>query len=234
MRLWTVAAAALSAGAAAGATPAPAWHPLETTHIGAYTLTVESEDGVDNSPRLVIAAPGGRTIVVSLNGGLASVKDAMSTKSLAAQNQLHSNYLYASAVLRDRASGDRLVVVFGAPEDPDPWAIRVLALAANGQVQTLLSDDAFELTAVADLNKDGVPELVGRPSYAQMDNRCVATYDPQAVYRLVGDRYVYDEALSKTYNLAHRYVWAGPHSREDVGVDLCNKPGPKLVPAPHG
>jgi hypothetical protein len=230
MRLWIAAAAALTAAAAAAATPT--WQPVETTHIGAYTLTVESADGVDDSPRLTIAAPGGRTTVVSLNGGLAAVKDAMSTKSLAAQNKLKSKYLYAADALKDRAGGDRLIVAFGAPEDPDPWAIRVLALAANGQVQTLLSADAFELTAIADLNKDGVAELVGRPSYSQMDTRCIATYDPQAVFRLSGGKYVYDEALSKTYNLTHRYVWAGPRSREDIGVNLCGRAGAKLVPAP--
>ena len=156
----------------------------------------------------------------------------MTTRSLAALNKLHSRYLYASAALKGRAGGDQLVVVFGAPEDPDPWAIRVLDLAANGHVRTLFSDDAFELTAIIDLNKDGMPELVGRPSDSQMDNRCIATYDPQAVYRLSGGQYVYDEALSKTYNLTHHYVWAGPHSREDVGVDVCSKGGPKLVPAP--
>jgi len=224
-----VLAATFATASAAAAAPRQA---VETTHIGGYVLTVESEDGADDSPRLVIAAPGGHTTTLSLNGGLAAVKDAMTTKSLAALNTLNSKYLYATDALKDRASGDRLVLVFGAAEDPDPWAIRVLHLAANGQVQTVFSEDAFELTAIADLNKDGVPELIGRPSYSQMDNRCIATYDPQAVYRLSGGSYVYDEALSKTYNLTHRYVWAGPHSREDVGVDLCNKSGPKLVPAP--
>ena len=145
---------------------------------------------------------------------------------------MRPKYLYATDALKDGATGDRLVIAFSAAEDPDPPGIRVMHLAADGQVQTLYSDDAFELTAIADLNKDGVPELIGRPSWSQMDNRCVATYDPTAVYRLVGGRYVYDEALSKTYNLTHRYVWAGPHSREDVGVDVCRKAGPKLVPAP--
>ncbi|HXQ44968.1 MAG TPA: hypothetical protein VN806_00020 [Caulobacteraceae bacterium] len=233
MRMSIVAAlAALTAGVAAAA-PA-AWQPVETTHIGAYTLTVESDAGADDSPRLEIAAPGGHTTTLSLSGGLATVKDAMPTKSLAALNKLHSKYLYATDALRDRASGDRLVVVFGAAQDPDPYAIRVLHLAANGQVQTLLSDDAFELTAIADLNKDGVPELIGRPSWSQMDTKCLSTYDPIGVYRLSGAQYVYDEGLSKTYNLTHRYVWAGPKSREDVAVDICRKAGPKLVPAPTG
>jgi len=224
------AVAGLVAGAAAAA-PA-AWQPVETTHIGAYTLTVESDASADDSPRLEIAGPGGHTTILSMNGGLAAVKDAMSTKSLAALNKLRSKYLYAADALKDRASGDRLVVVFGAAEDPDPYAIRVLHLAANGQVQTLLSDDSFELTAITDLNGDRTPELVGRPSYSQMDTKCLSTYDPMGVYRLSGAQYVYDEGLSKTYNLTHRYVWAGPKAREDVAVDLCLKAGPKLVPAP--
>jgi hypothetical protein len=223
--------AALTAGVAAAA-PAAAWQPVETTHIGAYTLTVESDASADNSPRLEIVAPGGHTTTLSLTGGLVAVKDAMHTKALVAKNTLHSKYLYATDALKDRASGDRLVAVFGAGEDPGPDAIRLLHLAANGQVQTLLSDGSYELIAITDLNKDGVPELVGYPSYSEMQTKCLESYDPMGVYRLSGAQYVYDEALSKTYNLTHRYVWAGTGPRLDLAVDICLKGGPKLVPNP--
>jgi hypothetical protein len=238
MSSFVAAVASLTAGAAVAATPAPSWRPVETTHIGAYTLTVESEANADdanpdNSPRLEIAAPGGHTTILSLTGGLVAVKDAMHTRALVATNKLHSKYVFAADALRDRASGDRLVVVFGAGEDPGPDAIRVLHLAANGQVQTLLADDSFELAAITDLNKDGVPELAGYPSYSEMDTKCLETYDPRGVYRLNGAQYVYDEALSKTYNLTHHYVWAGSGPREDLAVDICLKAGPKLVPAPR-
>jgi len=232
MRLWIAAIAALTAGAAVAATPAPAWQTVETTQVGALTLTVESQDGAENSPRLVIAAPGGRATTISLNGGLAAVSDAISTKALADRNTLHSKYLFATDALKDRASGDRLLVVFGAAEDPDPYAIRVLHVAANGRVQTLYSNEAFELTGIADLNKDGVPELIGRPSWSQMDAKCLSTYDPTAVLRLSGGQYVDDEKLSKTYNIAH-YVWAGPKSREDIAVNICIHP-PKLATVPKG
>jgi hypothetical protein len=68
-----------------------------------------------------------------------------------------------------------------------------------------------------------------------MDTKCLSTYDPISVFRLsagAAGRFVYDEALSKAYNLSHRYVWAGPNAREDVAVDLCRKAGPILVAAP--
>jgi hypothetical protein len=212
-------------GAAQGA-----WRTVETTHVGAFTLTVQSQaDGTD-TPRLTIAGPGGATTIVSLSDGLATVKDAMTVKSLAARNTLHSQYVFATGALKAAGAGDRVVVVFGAASDPDPFAIRVLELGANGQVKTLLAEDAFELIAITLPDKSGAPELIGRPSWSQMDTKCLSTYDPQAVYRLSAGKYVYDEALSKAYALAH-YVWAGPKSREDVAVDLCHKPL-RLVPAP--
>jgi len=228
--LLTALAATVALAASAAAPAPPAWRAVETTHLGAYTLVVQSNDGADDSPRLVVAAPGGKTTVVSLNGGLALVKNAITTASLAAQNRLHSSYLYAALALNDGAAGDQLVAVFGAAEDPDPFAFRVLRLAPDGQVATLLSEDAFELTAIAHLDKGAAPELIGRPSWSQMDTKCLSTYDPLAVYRLSDGRYAYDAALSQAYDVAH-YVWAGPKSREDVAVDICHKPL-KLVPAP--
>ena len=50
------------------------------------------------------------------------------------------------------------------------------------------------------------------------------TYDPYAVYIVQPDKpAAYSLAETRKYNQAH-YVWAGTHSREDVGV-LFNLPG---------
>jgi hypothetical protein len=183
----------------------------------------------------VAAAPAVWQAVETVSYGPAAASYRLTVETgLAKSNLLKSKYVFVSKALTNR-SHDPLVVVFGAPEDPDPGAIRVLHLGAGGKMETLLSYDNFQIVSIADLDHDGVAELIGRRSFSQMDTKCLSTYDPISVFRLsagAAGRFVYDEALSKAYNLSHRYVWAGPNAREDVAVDLCRKAGPILVAAP--
>ena len=51
-------AAAFAAAASVAAAAAP-WQAVEATHIGGYTLTVESQADNEDSPRIVITAAGG-------------------------------------------------------------------------------------------------------------------------------------------------------------------------------
>jgi hypothetical protein len=229
-----LALAALAALMLMAAAP-PGWTPIESLRYGppgaSSKLTVEQDKSNDDSPRLKILGPNGRTTVITLVGGLITAAAALTETPLNRANLLHSKYFYASDALRD-PSGDRLLVVFGAAPDSDPSSIRILHFGPNGRIDTLMANDAFALIAVTDLNHDGKPELVGRASLSQFDKPCVTTYDPLAVYRQSGETYLYDEALSKAYNLSHRYVWAGPTSREDIGVDVCRKAGPRIVAKP--
>ena len=217
-----------------GATSGPsAWQPVETTRFGSaaasYHLTTEANAGDDNSPRLSVLDSSGHATVITFDNGMVPVSEGLRDTGLPATNQLKSKYVFEAKALTDR-SGERLVVVFGAAMDPDPFAIRVLRLGPGGKVETLLSEDAFVITSIADLDHDGVAELIGRRSYSQMDTKCLSTYDPISVFRLAAGaqgRFVYAENLSKAYNLAHHYVWDGPNAREDVAVDVCLKAGPR-------
>ena len=221
-----------------GAAAQSGWRPIETISYGpapaSYRLTTETNAADDNSPRLTVTDSSGHATVITFDNGMVPVSEGLRDTGLAGANLLKSKYVFVAKALTNRA-GARLVVVFGAPVDPDPFAIRVLRLGAGGKVETLLSEDSFVITSITDLDHDGVAELIGRRSYSQMDTKCLSTYDPISVFRLAAGaqgRFVYDEGLSKAYNLAHHFVWAGPNAREDLAVDICLKAGPKLVPAP--
>ena len=60
-----------------------------------------------------------------------------------------------------------------------------------------------------------------------MGSKCVSTYDPYSVFKLsdpTKGRFQYSLALSEKYNLAYYAGWAGPNAREDIGVNICQKP----------
>ncbi len=229
---------ALAALTMIAAAPAPDWKTVETLRYGppgaSAKLTIEANASDDDSPRLKVVGPGGVTTIVTVPEGIEAVTDALQEDpALIKANRLSSHYFYASDAIRD-AAGQRLLVVFGNAGDSDTGSIRIFRFGANGRVDTLMAEDAFNLIAVADLNHDGKNELVGRLSLSQMDAPCYATYDPLGVFKLAGDKFVYDEALSKTYNLTHGYVWAGPKSREDIAVYTCGKTRRLVAPPKPG
>ena len=112
------------------------------------------------------------------------------------------------------------MAVFGWPDGSDPYGLTLVGFDSTGYPRLLFRQE-FELVDVTDLDGDGAPELVGRPSIPQAYGKCSATYDPYAVYRLSAGKPRYDEALSRRYNEAH-YVWAGAKASERIEVDQCS------------
>lgn len=149
----------------------------------------------------------------------------------AKDNLLRSPSLYLTPRLRG-PGGTPMLIVFGWGFASDPGSLVILTLDQRGAPMKVFQSDAFELTALLDLNRDGNPEVVGKRSLSQVWGRCFETYDPYAVYRLAGSpvpRAIYDTALSRAYNIAHYFGWAGPEAREDVAVVRCAPGGPRLM-----
>lgn len=113
-----------------------------------------------------------------------------------------------------------ILAVFGWAYASDPYELTLIGFDSTGYPRQLFRHD-FDLRAVADLDADGVPELIGLSGLSQASGTCSATYNPYAVYRVAdsGDLR-YDLALSRQYNQAH-YVWAGSQSSERIEVEHC-------------
>ncbi|MFN2598152.1 MAG: hypothetical protein ABR563_13315 [Pyrinomonadaceae bacterium] len=224
-------------------TPAPAlkrvnWRSVETTDFRwrkggeTYTSVVESDVQGKEETELLIRVPSGRDFWLSIPGGVVKASDGWLDKKLAAENLLKSNYLFLTNRLKN-GEGTPMLIVFGAAKASAPGSLRVLSLDKTGYPVEVLSDDNFQLTSLADLDGDGIAEIVGKHCLSQLSGAGVSTYDPYSVYRVsrVG-KAAYSLTLSRSYNLRHYYGWAGRDCREDVLVALHPRKGkPRIVSA---
>jgi hypothetical protein len=201
--------------------PSAAPTPIETIYQSSYLLAVEavgnSED--DNGRRLTIYRDGKRHTVVSLEGGLATVRESLPS-ALSAKNKIHSKFVFASPSMPDG-----MIVVFGPAFASDPGALRVMKLSDKANPDQLFSDETFALTDVR-RGANGSLLMIGKRSFSQMSARCLTTYDPYSVFELdtASDRFRYSLPMSRRYNLSHYAGWAGRDAREDIGVNICKKP----------
>jgi len=218
--------------AATGASATPAgreadWRTVETVHpagaFSSFALTIETKAGDEESPRLMVAGPRGRTLRVTAEGGLVTLAEGLGGHALPVGRRLRSAYVLTSARLAT-PSGEPILIVFGRAYGGDPGSIRVIALGRDGVARLVLSLAAFDLTHVEARPGGGV-DLVGVRSLSQFMDKCRKTYDPFAYYRFGGEspgHFQYDLALSRAYTVSHMAGWAGPAAREDIGVDTCD------------
>jgi len=233
--------------AAGAAAPTPSAHGLtwRTTEStlndwrgdgSAYHFFVEEpaevgSPGKADTRRVRIVAADGETWVITLPGGVVTIRDGLLDASIASDNQLASQYLYLTSTKAGTAS-TAILVIFGWAFASDPGGIRLLALDRAGRPEEVFHSDTFELAGLMDFDHDGILELIGKHSLAQVHGKCCETYDPYSVYRMPnGERLhaTYSLELSKAYNLAHYYGWEGPRSREDIALVRCAPGGPRLM-----
>ena len=220
----TVAVGLLSATAMA-AVP----HTIETIQISAgrgqapYRLEVEGQwagNEMDDARHLAIFSVGGRTIV-SVEGGLATTRDSIDPDVLA-RNALHSKFIFSAPPMPSN-----MVVVFGHTFDTGPAEMRIIRLGPIPE--QILSEEEFYFDH-ARTGADGRSLLViGKRTVSEMATKCLLTYDPYAVFELkdvAKGRFRYSLDLSKKYNLAHYFGWAGPKSGNGFVVNICRKPAP--------
>jgi len=148
------------------------------------------------------------------------------------------NLVSSPYVLAVNASGDprTLLILFGSAFASSPGSLDVIELPPVGGPRVALHRDELSLHSLTDLDSDGTAELVTAPCFSQAWGDNLLTYDPYNVYKLgqaPGDRAQVSLPLSKEYNLAHYYGWAGISCSEKLAVVL-HPPGggkPRILPS---
>ena len=208
--------------------PQSNWQAIETTKFdwSKSTQTLILEKRNEEEFRLRIQTPGQVDFLLPITNGILRLNDEILDKQLLADNLLSSSYLYISPLLRDR-SGRPMLLVFGEPRGSDPGGLNVVALGQTRVPIVVFSSEAFQLSAIKDLDGDNRSEIVGLHCLSQEWGTCFSTYDPYSVYRFSyrSGKAALSVALSKAYNLKNYYGWAGPSCSELIAVVRCAPKG---------
>ena len=202
---------------------------------GAYGVAIDQPTRGPGSThewqRIRIRTPDGRVFETrSGPGPLVRVREASLDSSLFLDNEAKSPFLYLSPKLRN-PSGTPMLILFGWAYASNPGSLMVFSLDRTGFPIEAFSTNEFDLTSIKDLDGDGIPELIGRPTLSQCGGCDRCSYDPYAVYRFLdagAGKATYSVGLSQKYNEAH-YVWAGPTASEQIVVNHCDLKRPRLV-----
>lgn len=153
--------------------------------------------------------------------------DSMPPLRLRRQNIARTNLLLQLPI----TAQESLVFISGSPVGSSPGGLLVLRLVDAKPVEILRRAE-LELLDVADLDGDGVAEIIGQPCYSQTIGGDIFTYDPRHVFRLVGRKAVLSEKLSRTYNRKHYAGWIGPDCSEEYFVlpKQLARGGRRIVP----
>ena len=215
------------------------WKTIDSTTVswrtGAAVYQLLLEDSVvpsdsDPSHRIRIRVPGRHDFTVVDDRGPGGFVPAREALQFADRRLIPSQLPDSARVLVLPVRGRRgttVLALFGYAYASNPYELTLVGFDSTGYPRLLFRHD-FDLQAVSDLNGDGAPEIIGRPSLPQGYGKCSATYVPFAVYRFAADRLQYNQILSRRYNQAN-YVWAGPRSSERIAVDECTPGKYRLV-----
>jgi hypothetical protein len=186
--------------------------------------------------RIRILVPGEKPLVLKTDTSWENFHDDpgnISREVLKSKNLVPSHY-----VLAVNASGDRrtLLILFGYAFGSSPGSLDIIELPPIGGPRVALHRDELSLHSLTDLDSDGTAELVTAPCFSQAWGDNLLTYDPYNVYKLgqvPGEPAQISLALSKDYNLAHYYGWAGIACSEKLAIVL-HPPGggkPRMLPS---
>lgn len=195
------------------------------------TLVVEksADENADDPIRVRIVSREGPALLVTPEGGLATMKESMVPPGLTADNRITSAYAYMSPRLHGPHNTPALVL-FGHAFASNPGSLTVVALGPAGRPRVAFKADTFQLDRI--MAVAGSDVLVGIRSLAGQSGRCT-TYNPAAAFRfgpaLATVRY--DPALSRQATLAAGGPWAGPDASQSILL-LHTPGGPaRIVPA---
>jgi hypothetical protein len=218
------------------------WQPIEVVAVTWPTtrseIVVEQSQHRD-SPRLRIRQTGVVDFVLMVEGGLDPLSEGLDNRRFGSRNEVSgATYLLFPPGLRSATGRIVMMVARRGAIASDPGSLRVVVLASGEAPEVVFDAEPFVLTALTDLDRDGFPEVVGKPSFSEawgpigkVGRPCFSTYDPFVIYRLpVSLRGKAEEspALSELYNREH-YVWAGPSSSEDWTVVSCGSGNPRVM-----
>ena len=205
--------------------PESAWKALETVTLSSppgvnRRAVIEHALATDDSPRIRFNPGMASEIIVSPEGGVVSVAEGLQSSHRMPPNLLSSRWIYSPSVA---GRPDQIAMIFGRAFASEPGSISIIDLLPNGKLERVFSDDTFQIDTIE--TRGGSILLIGKRSLTQMLSACTSTYDPFTVFQLDGSgRFRRSASLSRSYNLSHGYVWAGPKSRDDIHVNVCTKP----------
>jgi hypothetical protein len=197
------------------------------------TFTLEEPSDFEGPPggftRLRIQTPGKPDFVLADNDGLVNFRKENCSFHFAFCNRtnlVNSDYVLFLPVPKTRP----VLFVFGYAAASSPGSLHAVALGEDGSPYELFSETEFDLYDFADVDDDGLPEIVGKKCMSQGWGDDLLTYDPYSVYHLRKSHSrgtaEYSLELSKRYNLLHYYGWVGADCSEDYAVVL-HPPGKK-------
>lgn len=189
----------------------------------------EDCEGETFATRLTIRISGPKAILFHNDLSWTAFAEDAILRAWSTKNVVSSRYLLFMPMKADNV--DRVILfVFGWAYGSSPGSFHVIDLAKTKTPKVILFLKEFELTDFVDLDGDAIPEVVGKPCLSQMWGDLL-TYDPFHVYVLPqkGGKARFSLRLTKEYNLAHYYGWAGPNCSEELAVVLHPPGGGKPV-----
>lgn len=128
---------------------------------------------------------------------------------------------------------NRMVLVFvGYSYASSLGSLDVIELPREGMPRVVLHRKELGIQDIQDLNGDGKKELATYPCLSEEFGNGLQSYDPFNVYEFApaaGDPAKISISLSKSYNEAHYYGWAGIACSEKFAVVLHPPGGKKPI-----
>lgn len=172
--------------------------------------------------RIRIQVPGEKQFVLKNDDGWVRFRSdtaSTSTQTHRYNYPIHSDYVMAVNV----ADGRMILLLSGYSYASSPGSLDVIELPSSGAPRVVLHRKELGVREVADINGDGKAELVAYPCLSQEFGNGLLTYDPFNVYQfgsVAGESAQISVPLSKQYNIAHYYGWAGVNCSEKLAVVL--------------
>lgn len=188
----------------------------------------ESGNYGDVSTRLTIHLSGRTPFVLTNELGWMNFGKDVVARAWSKRNLVSSpHFLFLQTGGGDKSSP--LLFLLGWPYASSPGSLHVVKLNPIGIPELILFRKEFELLDFADLNGDGINEIVGKPCLSQEWGGGFLTYDPFHVFVLPRQKGAarFSLQLSKEYNLKNYYGWAGPKCSEKLAIVLHPRGGGK-------
>ena len=172
--------------------------------------------------RIRIQVPGEKELVRKNDDGWVKFRSTAAETSVQIRrikNLLPSDYVLAV----NAAEGRMMLLLVGSAYASSPGSLDVIELPTSAAPRVVLHKQELGLRELKDLDGDGKVELVTYPCLSQEFGPGLLTYDPFNVYELAGSPGEHAEIslpLSKNYNIAHYYGWAGVNCSEKLAVVL--------------
>jgi hypothetical protein len=181
--------------------------------------------------RVRIQVAGEKQLVLKNDEGWVKFRSDDASTSAAIRgyhNALRSDYLLAV----NATSGRMILLLVGYSYASSPGSLDVVELPSSGAPRVVLHKEELGIREVTDLGGDGKAELVTYPCLSQEFGNGLLTYDPFNVYELgsvPGEPARISISLSRQYNIAHYYGWAGINCSEKLAVVLHPAGGKKPI-----